>query len=253
LHEAKVNLSWINPDPVYSQAVRHFVRKILSPAPRGRLSFFLQDIQSFLPAIQFFGALNSVAQVLIKFTAPGTPDVYQGCEFFDLSLVDPDNRRPVDFALRQQTLSGLHAHSPAEFIPLCADLLANYRDSRIKAWATMRALNFRRDNASLFRSGSYIPLHATGGRETHICAFARAEEGRFALTAVPRFLCTLMKGRPVPPLGEVWGGTQLLLPPDTPEWFENVLTGEMLRTSPQRTLLVRDLFANFPFAVLASR
>jgi len=253
LHEAKVNLSWINPDPEYTGTVRRFVRGILTPSPRGRLTFFLKDVRDFLPTVQFFGALNSLSQCLLKTTAPGVPDLYQGNELFDFSLVDPDNRRPVDFDIRQKVIATLHAHSPAEYVPLCNDLLTHYQDSRIKAWVTMRALGHRRENLKLFREGTYTPLHAAGEREHHVCSFARGLEGQFSLTAVPRFSYTLMKGRLAPPLGDAWGNTELLLPADAPEWMENVLTGELLRTTPQRTLLARDLFANFPLALLAGR
>jgi (1->4)-alpha-D-glucan 1-alpha-D-glucosylmutase len=253
VHEAKTNLSWINPDPEYSRAVRGFVRRILTPPSRGRLSFFLKDIRSFLPTIQFFGALNSVAQVLLKLTVPGTTDIYQGNELFDFKLVDPDNRRPIDFSQRQRMLAALRAHSPAEFVALCHDLVADYRDSRVKAWVTMRALNFRRDNVSLFRDASYVPLHATGERQAHICSFVRVQEHRFALTAVPRFAYSLMRGRLAPPISDSWNNTELLLPADAPDWWENVLTGEVLHTTAHRTLLARDLFANFPFALLVSR
>jgi (1->4)-alpha-D-glucan 1-alpha-D-glucosylmutase len=253
LHEAKVNLSWINPDPEYSDAVKQFIHAILTPSPRGRLSFFLRDLQEFVRSIQFFGALNSLAQTLLKLTAPGVPDIYQGNEFFDFSLVDPDNRRPVDFDGHRRLLAGLQAQSPADFVPFCHDLLANYQDGRVKAWVTMRALAFRRENPELFSKGDYTALHAAGDRRPHVVSFARGHAGKMAISAVSRFSHSLLKGRVALPVGENWGTTELLLPADAPEFYENVLTGELLRSTPQRTLFARDLFAHFPVALLSAR
>src|SRR6185312_10632161 len=136
VHEAKVNLSWINQDPEYVEALRNFIAAILTE--RSRANNFVTLLEDFLAPISSFGAINSLAQTTLKLTSPGNPDVYQGTELWDFSLVDPDNRRPVDFALRRQMLRQVHeAHDPAALV---ATLLENYQDGRIKMWISMRAL-----------------------------------------------------------------------------------------------------------------
>jgi (1->4)-alpha-D-glucan 1-alpha-D-glucosylmutase len=253
LHEAKVNLSWINPDPEYVAAVKAFVRKTLSSGPRGRMSFFLKDVGQLLRTVRFFGGINSLSQTLLKTTSPGVPDIYQGNEFFDLSLVDPDNRRAVDFAARTQSLAEITSRSPAETLEITRGMLAEFPDHAVKLWVTMRALRFRREHHFIFRDGSYLPLHATGDRAPHVCAFARWHDGAWSVTAVPRFSYTLMRGRADFPLGDAWGDAELLLPPDAPVQFENVMTSEIVDVTPRRTLPCSALFATFPVALLAGR
>ncbi len=253
IHEAKVNVSWLNPNGEYAQAMEEFVRRILSSGPR-RPSSFRPLLESFLPPVMFFGAINSLAQTLLKITSPGIPDTYQGTELWDFSLVDPDNRRPVDFELRRRLLGDLlNRARSGRLIELCDELLGGYEDGRIKLWTTMRALNFRRDNAALFQVGSYLPLAATRGKEEHVVAFAREHDWRMAVVAVPRYSCTLMNGEMRAPLGDVWGETGVQLPPQAPHEFVNVFTGETLAPSAERSLLCRELFARFPVALLGSR
>src|SRR5262249_20541258 len=102
VHEAKINLSWISDDPAYVEALRHFVESILKPEIAPRANVFLEQMQAFMPAVAFFGAMNSLAQRVLMLTSPGNPDIYQGTELWDFSLVDPDNRRPVDYEARQK-------------------------------------------------------------------------------------------------------------------------------------------------------
>jgi len=257
LHEAKVNLSWINPDPAYTDAVNDFVARLLAPGSSARPNRFRGELERFTAPVAFFGALNSLAQTLLKFTSPGVPDLYQGQEHFDFSLVDPDNRRPVDFTIRQRDLSELAQRGSDDFIELADDLLRNYQDGRPKLWTTMRALAFRREHKELFSSGAYRPLQGAGDRAEHLIAFLREHEGESALVAVPRFTYTLMRGamdgEMRMPLGDVWGATELAPPPGAPQEFENVLTGEIVRQTANRSLLCRELFARFPVALLHGR
>jgi (1->4)-alpha-D-glucan 1-alpha-D-glucosylmutase len=253
LHEAKVNLSWINPDPEYVAAVARFIRGVLSVGPRGRVSFFLRDLELFLRPLKFFGAINSLAQTLLKLTSPGVPDIYQGNEFFDLSLVDPDNRRPVDFETRARILKDISSRSPAEAFAATRESLTQFPSDSVKLWVTMRALRYRREHDDVFRFGAYLPLHATGDRAQHVCAFARWHGDTWALVAVPRFSHTLMRGRMEFPGGDVWGNAELLLPPNAPTQFENVMTSEIVEATPQRTIACRAVFANFPVALLSGR
>lgn len=244
IHEAKVNVSWINPDPQYSEGMRSFVAQILSPGSRGRSNFFLKRIEAFLPAVQFFGAMNSLAQTLLKMTSPGVPDVYQGTELFDFSLVDPDNRRPVDFEVRDRLLVELNRGGTGP-----QEMLQHYTDGRIKLYITMRALRLRGEYPRIFREGTYTPLEATGEKADHVCAFARGALSQRVITIVPRLAYTLMKGAAQPPLGEVWGKTAVVLPEGCPATFHNVLTGQTL-SGEDGMLLCRDLFAELPVALL---
>jgi (1->4)-alpha-D-glucan 1-alpha-D-glucosylmutase len=248
-HEAKVNLSWVNQNPEYVEALRNFVAAILSEGPR--VNSFVALLEAFLPDIAFFGAMNSLAQTTLKLTAPGNPDIYQGTELWDFSLVDPDNRRPVDFGIRRDMLSDLRHNVDAQ--KLCAELLERYQDGRIKMWVTMRGLEFRRENPSLFHDGSYVPLESSQLNQ-HVCAFARVHEqdGRtqVAITAVPRFAYTLMAGKSVPPVENAWGEATLKLPEGAPVEFENIFTGERVHAQ-DGALLCRDLFRSFPFAILS--
>lgn len=250
LHEAKVNLSWLNPNPEYVAAMNTFIERILAPMYRGRENLFWESLQRFLPSVMFFGAMNSLSQTLLKLTCPGVPDTYQGQELWDFSLVDPDNRRPVDFDLRRQLAADLCGRARSNDLRgVCDELLQDYRDGRLKLWVTMLALNFRRQHPDLFRLGTYLPLQATRGREEHVIAFARQHEGESAIVAVPRLSYTLMKGREEAPLGHAWGDSELMLPAEVAgRRLRNILTGE--RFAAERALLCRELFGHFPVALL---
>ena len=254
VHEAKVNLSWINDDPAYVEALQLFIERILTPGTRGRPNSFLEQIQAFIPAVALFGAINSLAQRLLMITAPGNPDIYQGTELWDFSLVDPDNRRPVDYELRRRLLSDLDRKAESgNLVGLCAGLLDQYQDGRIKLWTTMQALRFRREHRELFQVGRYTPLQALGPKQEHVIAFSREHQSHVVIVAVPRFSSMVTAGAIRPPLGEVWEQTELPVPPRTPEFLENVFTGEKIRVTPKRTLLGSELFGHFPIALLAGR
>jgi len=253
LHEAKRNLSWINPDPEYVGAVKRFISEIVTPKRRNAPNFFVRDLNEFVAPLQFHGAINSIAQALLKLTAPGVPDIYQGMELIELNLVDPDNRRPVDLDRRRQWMERFEQQSPAEYPQLCMSLIEGMETGAAKLWTALRALTFRRDNDEIFREGSYQPVHAAGDKREHIVSFARQQGTALAVAVAPRFTYTLMKGKPQIPAGDVWGNTELLLPPTTAEIFENVMTGEMVRLTANGTILARELLRVFPVALLASR
>lgn len=253
VHEAKINLSWINDDPGYTEALQQFIEKILTPGTRTRPNSFLEQIQGFQSATAFFGAINSLAQRLLMISSPGNPDIYQGTELWDLSLVDPDNRRPVDYGLRQRLLLDLDRRAEAGDIPgFCAEMLSQYQDGRIKLWTTMQALRTRRDRRELFHAGHYSPINPTGSRREHLVSFAREHNGQVAITAVPRLSYTLCGGAPRAPLGELWENTELPAPSRAPEFMENTFTGEKIKVTANRTLLCREIFAHFPLALLVS-
>jgi (1->4)-alpha-D-glucan 1-alpha-D-glucosylmutase len=256
VHEAKRNLSWVNPDPEYVAALEQFIEAILSsPARKGRSGFW-QDLARFLPAITYFGCINSLAQLLLKIGSPGVPDIYRGNEIWDFSLVDPDNRRPADFDHCRHLLAQLQDRAASgEYHELCAELLENWQDGRVKMWTTLRGLAFRREHAELFRKGSYLPLEPTGSKREHVISFARREEqhDETIIVAVPRFSYTLMKGQPAAPLGDVWEETTIQLPRATPKHFLNIFTGAIIEAGNAGTILCREVFRNFPVALLLGR
>jgi (1->4)-alpha-D-glucan 1-alpha-D-glucosylmutase len=253
VHEAKVNLSWINPDPGYVEALQHFVEQILAQSERGRPNRFLERFLAFLPPVIFYGAINALAQRLLLITSPGNPDIYQGTELWDFSLVDPDNRRPVDYALRRQLLAELDRRSESGDLPaLCAELLENFRDGRIKLWTTMQALRLRRERRELFHSGMYTPLQVRGSRRQHVVSFARERNGETVIVAVPRLSLTLTQGDNRFPLGKIWDDSEILLPFRSWETLENVFTGEEIRVNATRSLSCGEVFGHFPVALLAS-
>jgi (1->4)-alpha-D-glucan 1-alpha-D-glucosylmutase len=253
VHEAKINLSWISDDPAYVEALQQFIEKILQPGSAGQPNVFLEQMQAFIPAISFFGAINSLAQRVLMITSPGNPDIYQGTELWDFSLVDPDNRRPVDYALRQRLISELDHTAEAGNLPeLCAELLKHYEDGRIKMWTTMQALRLRRDRRDLFHAGRYLPLQASGPKSKHVVAFGREHHHQVAIVAVPRLSYTLAGAAVRAPLAALWESTEIPVPPHTAEFMENVFTGEKVRVTAQRTLLCGEIFAHFPVALLVN-
>jgi (1->4)-alpha-D-glucan 1-alpha-D-glucosylmutase len=251
LHEAKLNLSWVNPNQEYVDAMNRFIERILTPGTEARPNSFLRLIEAFVSRVAANGAVNSLSQTLIKLTAPGVPDIYQGQELFDFSLVDPDNRRPIDFESRRMLLEELQRKTPSpEFM---SELLRQWPDGRVKMWVTARALEFRNANLPLFNSGKYAPIRTTGDVERHVLGFVRMGEGKVAITAVTRLGLTLAGGEGETPLGEAWGGNEVILPPETTnQQLRNVMTGETLRVSREHTLPVAQLFRQFPVALLVN-
>ncbi len=253
VHEAKVNVSWVNQNPEYIAGLNQFIERVLSPTRRGKTNLFWDSLQKFLPAVTYFGAMNSLTQTLLKLTSPGVPDIYQGQEMWDFSLVDPDNRRPVDFELRIRALEEMEALSDSRGpLEVCRELLQNFRDGRIKLWTTMRALAFRRQHKDVFQLGEYVPLQVRNDKDDHVVAFARVRGDQTVIVAVPRMSFTLMKGAEAPPIGPVWGDTELLPPPQAAgARLRNTFTGELLEPTLGPCLLCREVFAHFPLALLS--
>jgi (1->4)-alpha-D-glucan 1-alpha-D-glucosylmutase len=252
LSEAKVNLSWINPDPEYMKAVHTFITSILMPGARGKETAFVSSLNGLLPQLRLFGAVNSLAQVVLKITVPGVPDFFQGSELWDLSLVDPDNRRPVDYTLRARTLDDLHALEASDgAAAVCAEVLAHLEDGRVKLWTTHRALTLRREQQALFRKGAYTALTVNGERQEHVIAFERRDSatGTSVLVVLPRFASTLMRGKLQLPLGDAWGKDLLLIPGSADATYRNVFTGETVKVT-NGAVALSTLFAQFPVAML---
>jgi (1->4)-alpha-D-glucan 1-alpha-D-glucosylmutase len=255
VREAKTHTSWINPGEEYEQAVRHFVRALLRNPAR---SAFLADFLPFQNRVARYGLLNSLSQTALKLAAPGVPDIYQGNELWAFNLVDPDNRRPVDYNRRSELLQGLGERSqddgPTE---LARELLEHIEDGRAKLYLTWKTLRLRRRHPTLFSEGDYLPLTPRGPRADHICAFARRHHSTTVIVAVSRWFARLMRDDPGIPLGRPrWEATRLELgEAATTDRYRNLLTDETLQAEqhgngPQ--LAAADLFASFPVALLAS-
>ncbi len=189
LREAKLETSWTAPDAAYEEGVTQFVRRILDPVS-GRA--FIADLLPFAHQIARIGAVNGLAQTLLKLTVPGVPDSYQGTELWDLSLVDPDNRRPVDFELRRRWLADPRPAS---------ELVQGWRSGRIKQQLIARTLALRKRQPALFRDGDYLPLTPAGAHAERIVAFARRTDQALAIVIVPRLIAPLLgdDDLPLPP------------------------------------------------------
>jgi (1->4)-alpha-D-glucan 1-alpha-D-glucosylmutase len=198
LHEAKINTSWIQPNEEWDAAMHDFVTKILDPSARNK---FLPVFFPIAREIARLGAVNSLTQTLLKLTSPGVPDIYQGNEIWDYSLVDPDNRRPVDYTRRREMLESLATADPQH-------LMRTWPDGRIKLFLTQRVLQFRRDHVELFNTGEYLPLTPIGTFAECCVSFARRLADQWIVVIAPRLSSRIG----FPPIGENWKDTMIELP-----------------------------------------
>ncbi|RMH31502.1 MAG: malto-oligosyltrehalose synthase [Nitrospirae bacterium] len=253
LREAKRHTSWLNPHIDYEHGVQTFIAKILD---RTRPNPFLQEFLPFQRKIAGYGIYNSLSQLLIKVTAPGIPDFYQGAELWDFHLVDPDNRQPVDFAVRHTLLAELQRqsthHSRLAFL---RTLLEQPADGRIKLFVTWSSLQFRKSHAEAFLNGTYQALEAHGDRKFHVCAFARIHESCTAVTIVPRFVTGLIPSPLTLPLGkDTWRDTWVSVPAERVNVeYRNVFSDEIYRTTDRNgipSLPMEEVCQHFPLALL---
>ena len=230
-----------------------FVRALL-----GRLESnpFLDDLRLQVRPVAWFGMLNSLSMALLKLTSPGVPDFYQGNEIFDLSLVDPDNRRPVDYARRQALLEELEALAAGPAATLPAGVRAFFAapcDGRAKLWLMWRALQFRREHNDLFLKGGYHPVAVSGARSRHAVAYARRLGDSGIVVAAGRLFASMGLEPGTLPVGKpAWDDTVLglaFLPAGTR--LMNVLTGESLETDASRRLPLSRVMTHFPGVLLA--
>ena len=251
--EAKLRTSWDNVNTDYEEALTQFVRTTLE-AREGNL--FLGDLMSLQQRLARFGLLNSLSQTLCKLAAPGVPDIYQGNETWDFSLVDPDNRRPVDYEKRRRMLAELRrAQAPqATTVRALVDHLA---DGRCKLYLIWKVLQFRREHEDLFRRGEYIPLRVSGHHASNVCAFARRLGAEMLIVIAPRLYLRLLGERTEPPLGAaVWENTLIEFSPEENlqgDALRNILDGSHVtpyRQGEHSGVLAADALANFPVAVL---
>jgi len=237
LKEAKMNTSWIQPNEQWDSAMNEFVARVLDPSAKNKF------LPTFLPVaeeIARLGAINSLSQAAIKLTVPGVPDIYQGSEIWNFSLVDPDNRRPVDYGQRRELLASLETATPEE-------LLEHWPDGRIKLLLTQRLLRFRREHEQLFKRGSYIPLAVTGEFADCCVAFAREHEGKWIAVMVPRISSRVG----FPPIGEKWKDTIVKLPEGVArDEGGDLFTGRSFPADAQLSL--SDALSVLPFAVFSN-
>ncbi|MBI4219511.1 MAG: malto-oligosyltrehalose synthase [Chloroflexi bacterium] len=246
--EAKVHTSWLDPDERYEACLANFVKRVLDPET-GRA--FLDSFLAFEEKIAFHGAINSLAQVVLKVASPGLPDFYQGTELWDFSLADPDNRRGVAFDRRVVALSAVEDHVVRDRAGVCAELLSSWKDGRIKLFTTTHSLRTRAAARRAFEHGDYIPATVRGRRTPHLCGFIRRHESDWIAVIVPR-LTTGIVTPGVWPLGKpVWDGTVVQLPEGCPALWGNVFTGAVIQADlTTRELPVADALAAFPVALL---
>jgi (1->4)-alpha-D-glucan 1-alpha-D-glucosylmutase len=241
--EAKVRTSWTGPDQAYEEAIERFVRAALAPS---QSRTFLEDFATAQAKLEVAGALNSLSQTLVKLTAPGVPDIYQGAELWDLSLVDPDNRRTVDLDARSRLLEADTSSNPS-------DLLADWRSGAVKLSIVRTGLGLRREAPVLFTAGDYAPLAANGAHAESILAFLRSDGERAAITIVPIRARALLSDSDVPLIpATAWADTSVVLPR---EWvgrqWRNVLTDETL-SAEGNGLVVSEVLSKMPAALLVS-
>ena len=247
--EAKAWTSWISPNRRYDEAMARFTDAVLD-ARRSRE--FLRDFGEFHARVAHFGRVNSLAQTLVKITAPGVPDFYQGTELWDFSLVDPDNRRSVDWALRRRLLDELTAEieTTADRGALARRLASTSDEGRAKLYLIRQALGFRRQHRDLFLTGAYHPLEAVGAWAEHVCAFARSRSTDLCVVIVPRLLARRDFFKPVLPLGRAcWDDTRVAVPVASGARLRDVLTGRTVKAD-DTSVAIGDALTDFPVALL---
>jgi (1->4)-alpha-D-glucan 1-alpha-D-glucosylmutase len=248
VREAKVHTAWLKPDTDYEDAFLAFIEDILQRSERNR---FLRDFLAFERKVAYYGMLNGLSMTLLKITAPGVPDFYQGTELWDLNLVDPDNRRPVDFEKRRAMLDDITGKAEKDIPGLLEELHSTMEDGRIKLFLISRALRARQENAEVFQKGGYFPLETGGKFKECVVAFAREHGGVWAVTIVPRFPSGLVKEGELPLGAHVWNDTHVVFPGEMPSAWQDAVTGRMIEASG--VMRIGDALGQFPVSLLLNR
>ena len=245
VREAKQQTSWRRPDEDFEQALDSFIERIMAEFGREGLA---DEVAAFARRVAPHGAVNSLAQMLLRITSPGIPDTYQGTELWSFTLVDPDNRAPVDYNERRRLLDDLGDLADSPRPEDVRALLDSWHDGRIKLLFTTLALRCRARNDDVFNHGSFVPLQAEGARAENVLAFARILDGKGCVTVVPRWT-TQLRGPGELPRADAWADTTLALPDERSGRWRNVLTGEDLPADGGR-LHLQQVFDAVPFALL---
>jgi (1->4)-alpha-D-glucan 1-alpha-D-glucosylmutase len=242
--EAKTHTFWLDNNVEYEAALVEFTEQALTPSPLNR---FLKSFTEFQRKVAHYGVFNSLAQTLLKITSPGVPDFYQGTELWDLNLVDPDNRRQVDYEKRERLLGELKQREESGLVTLAGELFSDKDGGRVKLFTIRRALDARSRHKDLFDVGDYIPLRVAGSHRDNVLAYARRKDNQWAVAIAPRLLASLIKAGELP-LGQgVWRDTSVELPEDAPGAWRNVLTGELI--DARRALPIAEAFRHFPLGL----
>jgi (1->4)-alpha-D-glucan 1-alpha-D-glucosylmutase len=250
--EAMVHTRWTKPNLPHEEALQNFVAAILNSGPKNS---FLGDFLPFQKRVAHYGMINGLSQTLLKISSPGFPDFYQGSELWDLRLVDPDNRQPVDFTHRKNLLQSLKRADRADRASLLEDLNHNWQDARIKLFLIWKALNFRRQHADIFSQADFVPLKTTGPRKENVAAFLRRYKRDLILIVIPRWLPRSTDSPVDGCHGHFWAGTEILTPAARSPRWRNVLTAEELaskKLKAGRTLEVSQVLRRFPVALLTA-
>lgn len=246
VREAKVHTNWIAYNTEYEEALMYFVENVLD---ENKSSQFLNEFISFQKKVAHYGLYNSLSQILLKITSPGIPDFYQGSELWDLNLVDPDNRNPVDFCKRISMFNEIKGVSTSDFPELINKFLTQWKDGAIKMFLIYRCNKARNDRVELFQKGAYIPITTYGKFRNNIVAFARKLDTLWAVVAVPRFLVNVINENQIPVSKEIWADTSIKLPVFPESWYD-VISGESAHFD--NTVFIGDLFRLFPGAFLVN-
>ncbi|HEY9871814.1 MAG TPA: hypothetical protein V6D12_00140, partial [Candidatus Obscuribacterales bacterium] len=248
VREAKLHTAWLRPDSAYEEEFLAFVERVLEGSDSNQ---FMKEFLPFQKQVAGYGIFNSLSQVLLKYTNPGVPDTYQGTELWDLSMVDPDNRRPVNYEQRIWLLHDLKEKAKTDILKLIDDLLSSKEDGRIKLFLTNKVLQARKENLAVFQEGDYQPLKVVGKFQDHIVAFARSFEGKSAIAIAPRFLTSLIQPGEYPLGEQVWADTQLQLPQGSPSTWRDVITDQTI--SGSGGVAIGQILQHFPVALLVSQ
>jgi (1->4)-alpha-D-glucan 1-alpha-D-glucosylmutase len=242
--EAGENTSWVEPREEYEAALNRFVDAVLDPSASNG---FMPAFVPFCKKIIFFGLFNSLSQCVLKIALPGVPDFYQGTELPHLALVDPDNRREVDYGNRMRLLAAMRQER-SDPLAQVEDLLDSRDDGRIKLFVMARGLAARREHSDLFQNGGYLPLETVGPFDRNIVAFARIFDARWCVVAVPRFVTALVPENQDPLGRRVWRDTAIVLPPEAPRSWYDIFARRRLKGAAE--ILVGEALQHFPVSLL---
>jgi (1->4)-alpha-D-glucan 1-alpha-D-glucosylmutase len=240
--ESKLYTSWSDPDTEYENAVAEFVDTILTPVAENH---FLPDFIKFQSRVAAAGACVSLANTLLRLTAPGIPDIYNGAELWELSLVDPDNRRPVNFATRSAELEGLAGRG----IP---DLLANWQCGAVKQYVIQQTLNLRRHQPEVFRAGEYIPVEVVGPQADRVIAFARHAGMAWSIVVAVRFPAKLVRAQGLSLDKRSLANVEVTFPVSGPRRWSNLFAGKNLEVPAGGRVAVSHILGSFPVALLSA-
>lgn len=246
IREAKIHTGWLKPDSDYEEAYMTFIDRVLALSGDND---FIGDFLPFQRKVAHFGMLNSLSQTVLKVTMPGIPDFYQGTELWSLTLVDPDNRRPVDFERRRRFLDEIRNSETRQ--AYWQQIKASPEDGRIKLFFTYRALQVRKKMAAVFEKGTYAPLPAEGPLKEHIVAFARRHDAAWAITIAPRFFTHLVAEGHYPVGSELWNETVVRVPDGSPARWKDAITSTACQAR-KGVIEVGKALHSFPAAILTN-